>query len=632
MDRYTAMSRLLILLGLIGCTWGLFGCVGPDLPAPPPQPEAAAPDFDEAMEAGQRLEAAESVFAQGRLQEADLAFTDFLRRFADQPGADLAWLRSGQIKLTQHNPEAARKAFETVLRYPQTAHADAARLGLAQAELALAKPFAALAALAEIEQPNLSPADLSRCYQAQAQARFQMGQPKAALLALILGWRESPKEQKPAFINLLTEFIAAWPVDLLEELAPLYAADFPGAYLLEGLARKYHHAQDFKRAREVEEQLKKRFPGHRLEAGERAAPAPSYTIGCLLPLTGPLAAHGARFLEGMQLAAGVFEAASPFELVIEDTANEIEVTVAALDRLADQTETIAVIGPLSGQLCLGAAVKAEELEIPLITLTQRREVAGVGSWVFRDFITPDILIEALARRAVQDLGLTRVAVLHPESAYGRRMLTLMAEQVSLNGGELTYVVTYPPKSPDLADQLLRLGGQEPSLTPREWPLDFDALFLPDDYFEVAQIAPQLAFYDLNDVVLLGTNLWHDPELIALSAPYVQGAIIPTVYFPDSDDPRMREFVARFQESYGYPPDVFAALGYDAVRLVIDVLQGLAVKNRTNLRDGLLAVEDYPGLTGLTRINEQGEAIKEPYLLTVEGESFVLAPESLFLAE
>ena len=95
---------------------------------------------------------------------------------------------------------------------------------------------------------------------------------------------------------------------------------------------------------------------------------------------------------------------------------------------------------------------------------------------------------------------------------------------------------------------------------------------------------------------------------------------------------MREFVARFQESYGYPPDVFAALGYDAVKLVIDVLEGLAVKNRTNLRDGLLAVEGYPGITGLTRINEQGEAIKEPYLLTVEGESFVPAPESRLLAD
>ena len=54
----------------------------------------------------------------------------------------------------------------------------------------------------------------------------------------------------------------------------------------------------------------------------------------------------------------------------------------------------------------------------------------------------------------------------------------------------------------------RKGPPETLLPPI---IGFDAIFIPDDLKALGQIAPMLAFNDVNTVTLLGTNLWNSPE-------------------------------------------------------------------------------------------------------------------------
>jgi len=57
-------------------------------------------------------------------------------------------------------------------------------------------------------------------------------------------------------------------------------------------------------------------------------------------------------------------------------------------------------------------------------------------------------------------------------------------------------------------------------------VDFDAVFIPDAPKKAGLIIPQLAFYDVTDTYLLGTNLWHSDSLIEMARQYVQDAIMP----------------------------------------------------------------------------------------------------------
>lgn len=642
--RNRASSQVLAALLIVTLALAMFltlpGCTGKQTGGSGlPQPVKPVPSLPDGPTL---LKQARAAMADGDFTLAEDAYTRFLGRFPAAPERGEAWLALGRTALYGRNYEAAAGWFGRYLdQFADSPQAPAARLGLARARLGLGSPLPALEMLLGLDAKSLPPEQRAEYFLVKARARFALDQPKSALEALIKGRVLAGQSQAERFAAALEEMAAQWSEEELVELAELHYSPFPTVYLLGALVDKALARQDWTRALAFQNRLLEDFPNHPASMARtrgldwsKLEPGREWTIGCLLPLSGPLAEYGEKLLEGMQLAAEVFNPHSPFRLVIEDTADDPLVAVEALERLALTEDAVAVVGPLSGRLAKAGAARAGELELPLITLTQNRQVAEAGPWVLRDFITPGDQIDALAQRVVYHLLMKRIAILYPDMAYGRRMARTMTEAVERQGGMVVHSMTYPADSVDLAEQLLAMGGTAPDSDRLDDPthLDqaedapvFDALFLPDSYLQAAQIAPQLAFYDLTPTVLLGTNLWHNDELIDLAGPYIQGAIFPSSFFPDSGEAHVRSFVRRFVETYGRRPDRWAALGYDAVRLVVDVILHQGAEERRELLDHLLAVRGYPGVTGLTSVNENGEAIKEPYMVTVEGKRFKPAP-------
>lgn len=56
-------------------------------------------------------------------------------------------------------------------------------------------------------------------------------------------------------------------------------------------------------------------------------------------------------------------------------------------------------------------------------------------------------------------------------------------------------------------------------------VDFDALFIPDGSLKAGQIALQLKYHDVRDVVLLGTNIWNADTFLEAA-----GGSLPETFF------------------------------------------------------------------------------------------------------
>jgi ABC-type branched-subunit amino acid transport system substrate-binding protein len=153
-------------------------------------------------------------------------------------------------------------------------------------------------------------------------------------------------------------------------------------------------------------------------------------------------------------------------------------------------------------------------------------------------------------------------------------------------------------------------------------VDFDAIFIPDAPKKAGLIIPQLAYYDVDDVLLLGTNLWHSESLIKMARQYVQGAIIPDAFFLESDSPQVRQFVEQFEETYQEKPGFVEAVIYDSAMLLLGILNKPHIRFRSELRDELFNLVEYQGVTGATRFDENGNAQKKLQLLTIKGKRFV----------
>jgi len=153
-------------------------------------------------------------------------------------------------------------------------------------------------------------------------------------------------------------------------------------------------------------------------------------------------------------------------------------------------------------------------------------------------------------------------------------------------------------------------------------IDFDAVFIPDDPNRSAALVPQLAYYDVDNIQLLGTNFWHSDRFIRIARNYVQDAIMADVFFTDSTSPYVAEFVKEFKKIYGEKPGFIEAIAYDTTMILLELVSRQDITYKSTLRSELLKLQNYQGVTGLTSFKSDGNADKKLYILQIQDDKFV----------
>ncbi len=621
--------------------------------APRTRPPATAPA--ERPEARSFFEQAERRFQQGALGEAAALFQAYLERFPAEPSAPAALLRLGKIQGLRGEFSSARQAYDRLLaEYPASpfaaeAHFERLALLLAEGKLdQIEELFPAALAAAQ------TPAERLQVWTLRAEGRSRRGDRLGAVEFLLRALQEAPASERDAAAARLRLALLRLNPEDAPELAARRGEALRMDYLLFQSGVLFAREGRTAEARVLLEAFLRRFPDHE-EAGparrelaqlDARSPAKPFRIGGLLPLSGSHQAVGQRALRGLELALHLHHASRqgpPVELLVRDTASEADRNGPALRELAEQ-QVSAVVGPLVH--VESALAEAERSGIPLLALTQREGVTRPGGAVFRNFITPSAQVQELAAYAVESLGVTEAVALYPDEPYGRMFLDLFRRGFEDRGGRLLTAVAYDPRATDFAPAISRLipftdeVPKDPAAERREAPraasrrvrgeapadtvriCRFQAVFLPEEPRKVAMIAPQLAFHDIRDVFLLGTNLWNSETLLRLAAPYVQGAVFVDAFFAGSREPRVRRFVEAYEETYGEPPGLIEALAFDSASMLIELFSRTGARAPAEVASALRAAEGFSGVTGRTRFLDSGEPEKALRRIGVRGRAFI----------
>jgi ABC-type branched-subunit amino acid transport system substrate-binding protein len=324
------------------------------------------------------------------------------------------------------------------------------------------------------------------------------------------------------------------------------------------------------------------------------------------------------------------------EFIFRDGGVEAEENARIVSTLANEDRVMAIAGPLTGNAAAAAAQRAQQERVPLLALSQRDGLVETGGYVFRHSLTARQQIEALLRFAMDTRGLRTFSVLAPENRLGSELSDLFVQEVQKRGGRIVGVQRYAESATDFRRQIKLLKGEDPDAPDIEEPPaskekgvkkepvppPFDALFIPDDAKRVGLIAPQLVFYGIDRVQLLGTNSWNAPDLVQIGGRFVDGAVFVDGFFRDSKNPLVRKFVesctARFQEE----PSILEAQGYDAAGILLSVLDRDEVQSREGLRIALSQLHHYSGVTGTSNFTQTRDADKSLYLLKVQNGTIV----------
>ena len=152
-------------------------------------------------------------------------------------------------------------------------------------------------------------------------------------------------------------------------------------------------------------------------------------------------------------------------------------------------------------------------------------------------------------------------------------------------------------------------------------LNYDAIFIPGFYDKVGLILPQLVFYNIDEITLLGSRGWNSPELIKIAGNYLKPGFFVDGFFPESGRAKVRNFVAKFSATFGNDPTLYSAQAYDSANIFIQIIEKGA-DNRLQVREQLAAIRDYPGVSGKTTILPSGDSEKELFTLIVSRKKIV----------
>lgn len=645
----------------------LFACAPkPALKKPPVVPEMPAPVV---TETGERLFfEAEALLAQKSVTPALKKYESYLRGFPDGQFVDKALLKAADIHLLLEQPDAAMAYYRRLVdSFPESPYTPEARLGILAAYAKQGKHTELIDQALALPDERLDKALIIKKYVLLGDTYMAMDFPVDAAAVYARAYAMAPAEEKESINTGLKNAVFHLEQAEIMYLLGLVTDDHTVGYLMYQLGLNRIAYEKHEDALSTFTALLNRFPDHEtapqvhhlIEELSTKLAYDRYAVGCLLPLSGKYKKYGRRALNAVKLALARHVSASQnpsVRIVVKDTAADPEKTARGVDELSGE-KVAAIIGPLIHVET--AAEKAQEKGIPIITLTQKENVTEIGNYVFRNFFTPRAQVKSLVSYIVEELGLYRFAILYPDERYGDTYMNLFWDEVLAHDGVIVGVEAYDPKLTDFAEPIKKIVGlhydvpvhlvtpvdliaeklvSDPAPTEADKPevitrkseeneeppavVDFEAVFIPDAPKQAGLIIPQLAYYDVNNVFLLGTNLWHSKELIKMARQYLKTAIVPDGFFAGSEAAAVKDFVERFEDIFLTTPGYIEAIAYDTASILLQLTGRPEVKTRWKIREALQHREAFQGVTGSTVFANTGEVEKDLYLLRIKGNTFV----------
>lgn len=348
--------------------------------------------------------------------------------------------------------------------------------------------------------------------------------------------------------------------------------------------------------------------------GERVAPAP-VKIGAVLPLSGERASYGRDALNGILAAVESINRGGGLrgrrvEIIVANNHSKPEGTRQAVSKLGGE-HVIAIVGPLASGNAVVAAREAEERRVPLVLpAATLMGVTEAGTYVSRVCFTNRFQAYVVAHFAWEFLRARSFALFTEEgSQYSQELARFFVEAVGELGGEVRWVGQYRPGQTHF-DSLLGTLASAP----------VDAVFLPGYYGEVGAFLEEAGERGL-EVPILGGDGWDVPGLVDSSVWGGRSSYFAAHFAADEPSEAVAEFMASYTTKYGYPPHSLAALGYDAVSLVVDALGRAAGDAREDLKNAINSTRGFRGLTGTLSLDANRDSVKSAVILKMTRKGF-----------
>ncbi len=365
---------------------------------------------------------------------------------------------------------------------------------------------------------------------------------------------------------------------------------------------------------------------------------PVVTVGVILPLTGRDATIGKLYLRGLRKAmTRLNRTNATLALMIYDNYSDPVETVLAVRQCAQNSNVLAILGPLTTTNSIMAATEAQALEIPLLLpLCTEDNLSDIGDYIFQANATLSMRGRLAGRYLAHELDLDSLAVLAPADEFGYTLTDAFVTEVDSWGKVVVATEWYSGIPENLRPQFQNLrqvgfdlrevneyedvlGIAIDSLDNMfdvsdeilfEIPDDDDesatrsdsakmvletiqGLFVPIHPGHIQYLGPQFPAYNL-ETQLIGNESWLDLEVLnqEIIGPHLSGMYFISGYRAPNDS-LFTGVIPEDEIDAGY-----LHRGYDS-GLLLSNLQGQNLTTRGEARRTLAAIGNYIGRGQIT---------------------------------
>ncbi|MGO4677911.1 ABC transporter substrate-binding protein [Bosea sp. 2YAB26] len=301
---------------------------------------------------------------------------------------------------------------------------------------------------------------------------------------------------------------------------------------------------------------------------------------------------------------------------VEDTASDKNQATTIVSRLVQNEKIAAILGPTSSVEAFAALPVAQQAKVPVFS-TASADVTSVGDWVYKATATPVTIMEALAVSALDRLKPAKVAYVfnRDNDAY-----------IAQKNGVKTLFEAKGVKT--VAEETI-VGGDTDftALATKLASLDIDTLLVSTTAEVSANIIIQAKQAGLSPKVrIIGTPSMASQQFLKVGGAAVEGTIFVADYFLESDSPQNKIFRENYKKQFNIEPDVFAAIGYNQLKVTAAAIKESAPKyDRESIRAAAAKIADLPTILGNGKLTITEKRTPEygGFVITVKDGAFKL---------
>lgn len=244
------------------------------------------------------------------------------------------------------------------------------------------------------------------------------------------------------------------------------------------------------------------------------------------------------------------------------------------------------------------------------------KLSGLDDYFFRIHPSFENSCKSFAKHIYNDKGIRNIGIIYDQDnlEYSKTYKDIFSEQLRDLGGNITSEVSFSSiDHQDFSELLSKLHDSKA-----------EALLIVASDIDAALIAQKTRLMDWQ--IPLFASPWAQTEtLISNGGKAVEGMELEQAYDLNNQSTDFNSFKSRYKERFGNEPSFGAAYSYETTLVLAEALKKTH-GHKEGLKQALLGVKDFKGLTDRFSFDKYGDVQRNSYLTTIKNGKFVRIEE------